>query len=142
MAEVDVTSKNNGHSDQPIPEAVKAVLGTDVFKGAFSTQQMSSAIEKLVERGDKIEDLIMRGDFWSQDHMNSWVRLLRKALHFQDKELEQLLMNHLAGCTAISGKRIDILLRAVVGQYNAEKNTSTGSKLRRFLGMDEKNDKQ
>jgi hypothetical protein len=148
----DIDVKNNGHSEQAIPakagaqdvpdktaeipEDVKAFLGFDSYKNAFTTQNMSSAIEKLVERGDKIEDLIMRGQFWTSDHMNSWVKLLRKAIHFNDKELEQLLMNHLAGCTSIGGERIDILLRAVIGQYQAQKKTSTGAKIRNFLGMD------
>ena len=129
------------NKDAPVvvPDAVKAFIDTDSFKGAFTTQQMGTAIEKIVERGDKIEDLIMRGQFWDVDHMNSWTRLLRKAVHFKDAELEQLLMNHLAGCTSVGGERIDILLRAVIGQYQAERKTSFGGKLRNFLGMDKQN---
>ncbi len=131
--------KNNGHTGEPIPNEVKAFMDFDSFKGAFTQQQMTSAIEKFVERGEKIEDLIMRGHFWSIDHMNSWVKLLRKSLHFDDKELEQMLMNHLAGCCSVNGSRIDILLRAVVGQYHADKYKNTvGGKIRNFLGMDNK----
>lgn len=132
-------ANNNGHNQgaaPPVmPEEVRNFIGFDSVRGAFTTQSMSSAIEKIVERGDKIEDLIMRGKFWDFDHMNAWVRLLRKALHFGDKELETLLMNHLAGCTSVQGERIDILLRAVIGQYQTQKNTTVGGKIKNFLGL-------
>ncbi len=138
---VDAANKapSNGHSNQPVPDDVKAFLDFDGIKNAFTTQNISSAIDKLVERGDKIEDLIMRGKFWNIDHMNSWVKLLRKASHFKDPELEQLLMNHLAGCTSINGERIDILLRAVIGRNETQIKQSFGSKMRNWVGLDKEN---
>lgn len=134
MSEIDVEVKHNGHKD--IPEDVNKFLSLDTFGGMFTSQQVASAIEKFVERGEKVEDLILRGHFRSVNHMNAVMRLYRKAVHFKDTELQALLLNHMAGYPAIGGQRIDILLRAVVGQYGKEKEKGLSGRIKHTLGMD------
>ena len=127
---VDIQNKGNGHSPgatipetkgvgippEQVPEKVKAFLGIDSLKGAFTQQQISTALEKLVEVGDKPQEFIMRGRFWDRDYKNAWCTLLADAAHFQDLELIELLMNTAAGDTAIMGDRILLMVDAVIGQ--------------------------
>ena len=134
MPEQDVESKEHGHGK------LDAFLDAGSFDGVFTNQPHASAIEKFVERGDKVEDLLLRGHFRDADHMNALVRLLRKATHFHDSELRDLLLNHAAGYPAIGGLRIDILLRAVVGQL-AERQRSMGNRLKNALGLNQKDGK-
>lgn len=137
----DTNIKGNGHSDQPISDKLQAWLDVGTFDNAFTSPHIASAIEKFVERGEKVEDLLLRGHFRDVDHMNAVIRLYRKAVHFKDKELQALLLNHAAGYPAIGGMRIDILLRAVIGQYNMEQKKGVGHSLRSALGLDQKGPK-
>lgn len=133
MAEQDIQVQSNGHKE--IPDDVGKFLGMDTFGGMFTSQQVASAIEKFVERGEKVEDLILRGHFRSINHMNATMRLYRKAVHFKDTELQALLLNHMAGYPAIDGRRIDILLQAVTGQYPKDRELGIGSRLKRIMGI-------
>lgn len=143
--------KSNGKSGGgemtvPVPgfdtKKLDAWLDTGVFDGAFSSPHMASALEKFVDRGEKVEDLLLRGHFRTANHMNAVVRLYRKAVHFQDTELQSLLLNHAAGYPAIGGLRIDILLKAVIGQYNQDRKRNLGQGLRDALGLYPKEGKQ
>ena len=69
--------------------------------------------------------------------MNATVRLYRKAVHFRDPELQEFVLNHVAGYPAIGGARIDILLKAVVGQLDAEKEKKNGRLRNILLGNQE-----
>jgi hypothetical protein len=111
-------------------------LDTGTWDDELSSTHMPSAIEKFVERGEKVEDLLLRGHFWSRDHANAFVRLLRKAVHFKDEELQTMLLNHAAAIPSVNGERIDILLRAVVGAYGQPKKESIGGKFRKAIGLD------
>jgi hypothetical protein len=64
--------------------------------------------------------------------MNATIRLYRKAVHFKDTELQEFILNHVAGYPAIGGARIDILLKAVVGQLEAQQQKKN-SRLRNIL---------
>jgi hypothetical protein len=125
-------SNGNGHNPN-----LDQFVNMGLFDGAFTSAGAPSAIREFVERGEKVEDLLLRGFFRDANHMNAVVRLYRKAVHFDDKELQQLLLNHAAGYPAIQGQRIDILLKAVVGQMHIEQK-SKGLSLRRAFGMEEK----
>jgi F0F1-type ATP synthase alpha subunit len=135
----DTDVKSNGHSEQAINDKLQNFLDIGTFDGAFSTHQMASAIEKFVERGEEVEDLLLRGEFRDVNHMNATIILYSLAKDFNDKVLQEILLNHVAGCPAIEGKRIDILLRAVVGQYGQERKQTIGSKFRKALGLDNEN---
>ena len=135
--------KNNGHTDQAIPgipmdqipDEVKAILGLDSFKGAFTNQNMSTALEKLVDPGEKTKDLIMRAHYWDFDYKTAWMCLLWLAKHFHDNELEELLMNTAAGDTSVGGYRIELMVQAVIGQRDQERKKSVGDRLRNWAGM-------
>lgn len=135
---ITATPGNNGQSDQQVPDKLQGFLDLGSFDSAFTSPHIASAIEKFVERGEKVEDLLLRGHFRDANHMNSLVRLYRKAVHFHDAELQQLLLNHAAGYPAIGGLRIDILLKAVIGQYNIEKQKGFSHSLRSALGLNGK----
>ena len=122
-------------------DKLQAFLDGGSFDGVFTTHQVASAIEKFVERGEKVEDLLLRGHFRDADHMNAVVRLYRKAQHFHDTELQALLLNHAAGYAAIGGQRIEILLKAVVGQLSEHKQRSGGGRLKNALGLNQSNGK-
>jgi len=107
-------------------------LNSGDFDGAFQGNGIPSAIDKFVERGDKVEDLLLRSHFRSVAHMNATIRLYRKAVHFKDTELQEFILNHVAGYPAIGGARIDILLKAVVGQLEAQQQKKN-SRLRNIL---------
>lgn len=108
-------------------------------EGLFSGQKISSAIEKFVERGDEPEDLILRSDFPDYDIGTAWLRMRRKAQHFKDKELEDMLMNYTAMLPAIGGKRIGILKDAVIGTHSAYDQQNISNKFKRWLGMGQEN---
>lgn len=133
---------NNGDGKTAESKRLKDFLDSDAFDKVFTSQQFASALEKFVERGDEIEDLELRSHFRSPDHMNACIRLYRKAKHFKDTELQELLMNHMAGYPAIGGQRIDILLRAVCGQYTQQKEKGFSNQLRGMLGLNKKNENQ
>lgn len=130
----DVIDQGNGNGHNP---NLNQFANTGIFDGAFTSTGASSAIREFVERGEKVEDLLLRGFFRDVNHTNAVVRLYRKAVHFNDKELQQMLLNHCAAYPAIQGQRIDILLKAVVGQMHIEQK-SKGLSLRRAFGFEEK----
>ena len=102
---------------------LKAILDADPMATAFTQQHISSAIEKFVDRGERVEDLLLRGHFRDVNHMNACIRLYRKARHFEDPELQEMILNHMAAYPAIGGIHIDILLQAVTGLLHEKKNT-------------------
>lgn len=124
------------------PEETKklqAVLDQDPFSTAFTSQSVPSAIEKFVNRGDNVEDLLLRAHFRDVNHKNACVRLLRKAKHFEDKELEEAILNSIAGDPSIGGMRIDILLQAVTGYMKQKMGHDFGKSFRNFMGMGDDN---
>ncbi len=132
---MDTDVKNNGHSDQPIPEDIKAFLDFDNIRNTFTTQNVTSAIEKLVDPGKDTKDLIMRAHFWDFDYKTAWTCLLALAKHFDDKELEELLMNVAAGDAAVGGYRIELLVQSVIGRLDPQRKMGFGDKLRNWAGM-------
>lgn len=127
-------SNGNGHKPELTPE-IKKFLNTGTFDGAFTTPQMSQAIDKFVERGDKTEDLILRSEFPDYDTMIAWNILFRKAKQYGDSGFEEFLMNYAASVPAIGGKRIAILLDAVIGQHQQEQKKSGSNWFKRVMGM-------
>ena len=128
----DKTVQGNGHDPEMDDTKLKSWLNSGDFDGAFQGNGIPSAIDKFVERGDKVEDLLLRSHFRSVAHMNATIRLYRKAVHFKDVELQEFILNHVAGYPAIGGTRIDILLKAVVGQLEAQQQKKN-SRLRNIL---------
>lgn len=138
MAEIDPgigvdNITGNGHDDKDTKK-LDAFIDSDSFGGIFTSHQLASAIDKFVERGETIEDLIIRGDFRNVTYKNSVMRLRRKAEHFHDKELSTLILNVIAGDVAIGGKRIDILKQAVIGQIEGERKRNIGNRVQGWLG--------
>lgn len=105
---------------------LKKFLNTGTFDNAFTTQQMSTAIDKLVEIGDEARGLFLRTVFIDFDHKAATIRLLRKAVHFKDKELEDMIMNDMAATPAIGGHRTEQLVDAVIGQHNLNNQQKKG----------------
>ncbi len=129
---MDENERNNSNHTE-----LKEFANLGLFDGAFTSAGTPSAIREFVDRGEKMEDLLLRAYFRDANHMNAMIRLYRKAVHFNDKELQQLLLNHAAGYPAIQGQRIDILLRAVIGQYHLDQKKQ-GFSLRRAFGLEDK----
>ena len=133
----DKTVQGNGHDPEMDDTKLKSWLNSGDFDGAFQGNGIPSAIDKFVERGDKVEDLLLRSHFRSVAHMNATIRLYRKAVHFKDTELQEFLLNHVAGYPAIGGARIDILLKAVVGQLEAQQQKKNSRLHNILLGNQE-----
>jgi hypothetical protein len=131
----------NGSGEPDTTKKLESWLNRGTFDGIFTSQQVASAIEKFVDPGDTIKELLLRGDFRAVTHLNSALRLNRKAEHFHDKELETLLHNHMAGYPALGGQRIRILLSAVVGQLNNDKEHNLGNRVKGLLGGNKDGDK-
>ena len=131
------TVGSNGHNTEFDEKKLTGFLNAGDFEGAFQGNQIPSAIDKFVERGEKVEDLLLRGHFRSVAHMNATIRLYRKAVHFKDLELQETILNHVAGYPAIGGARIEILLKAVVGQLDAQKEKKNGRLRDILLGNQE-----
>ena len=127
--------KQKPQFEPDVKKSLQAILEKDPFTTAFTQQHISSAIEKFVDRGETVEDLLLRSHFRSVNHMNACVRLYRKAKHFNDQELQDMLLNHMAAYPAIGGLRIDILLQAVAGYLHEKKNRDFGSQLKGALGL-------
>ena len=111
--------------DPELKKKLKSILEQDPMSTAFTQQHISSAIEKFVDRGERVEDLWLRSHFRDVNHMNACIRLYRKARHFEDLELQEMILNHMAAYPSIGGMRIDILLQAVTGMLH-EKNGRGG----------------
>jgi len=137
--------KSNGH-DPEVSEAelkkLKGFLNAGDFEGAFQSSGVPSAIEKFVERGETFADLSMRADFRGDRHVNNLVLLYADAVHFEHKELQEAIINVVAARTSINAKRIETLLKAVVGQLEQEKSKSAGSRLRSMVFGDKKEGQQ
>ena len=131
----DIEARNNTGSE--IKPPIKVNVGPE---GLFTGQKMSSAIDKFVERGDEVEDLILRSDFTDVDQGVAWIRQLRKARHYKDKEYEDMLMNYISMLPAIHARRIKDLKDAVIGAHSVQEGKSFGSKLRQWAGMDKPGD--
>lgn len=123
-----------------MPKELNDWLGIGTFDNVFQSQQFATALEKFIERGDSVEDLLLRAHFRDVNHLNALIRLYRKAVHYEDDELQKTLLNHAAGYPAIGGLRIDILLQAVCGQTRQKKEQSFGGQLKSALGLGEKKD--
>jgi hypothetical protein len=117
---------------------LQATLDNDIFDTAFTQQHIAGAIEKFVDRGEKVEDLLLRAHFRDVNHKNACIRLLRKAKHFKDTELEEAILNSIAGDPAIQGLRIDILLQAVTGYLHEKRKNDMGGRLRELFGIKDK----
>ena len=131
------TAGSNGHNPEFDEKKLTGFLNAGDFEGAFQGNQIPSAIDKFVEKGDSLPDMLLRGHFRSVAHMNATIRLYRKAVHFKDLELQELILNHVAGYPAIGGARIEILLKAVVGQLEADKEKKNGRLRDILLGKQE-----
>jgi hypothetical protein len=131
---LDTKEVNNGW-DPEVKKKLQATLDNDIFSNAFSQQHIASAIEKFVDRGNSVEDLLLRSHFRDANHMNSCIRLYRKAKHFEDTELQDMILNHMAAYPSIGGMRIDILLQAVTGFIHEKKKDDNMSKFKNIIGI-------
>src|ERR1035437_2060656 len=127
--------KPNDELKPEIKKKLKAILDSDPMSTAFSQQHITSANEKFVDRGEKTEDFLLRGFYRDVNHMNACIRLYRKAKHFEDLELQEMILNHMAAYPAIGGMRIEILLQAVTGFLRQKQGTDFGSKIKGALGI-------
>ena len=125
----DLEFKNNGHSNEKPP-----VFDLGDFENNFISPNVTNAISKLVDPGDTPKDLSMRAHFWDFDYKTAWVKLYRKAVHFGDDELKELLLMGAAGDTSINGYRTELLVKSIIGSaYGPEKDNSNMGKLKKFL---------
>lgn len=132
--EVKVPRTQDGSGHEPFDEKkFTSWLGGGDFDGMFQNASMPSAIEKFVDLGERVEDLFLRADFRDTAHAMATVRLLRKAIHFHDNELKEMILNATAAHPAIRGKRIDILKECVIGQLKQEEKKSAGSRMRSLI---------
>ena len=118
-----------------VKNKLKAILDSDPLATAFTQQHISSAIEKFVDRGERVEDLLLRGHYRDVNHMNACIRLYRKARHFEDLELQEMILNHMAAYPSIGGMRIDILLQAVTGMLHEKKKHDAFSGIKDAMGI-------
>jgi hypothetical protein len=132
MEDKEVKVAGNGHDPEVDENKLKGWLNTGDFDDTFKGNAIPSAIDKIVEPGETVPGLLMRSHFRSVAHMNATIRLYRKASHFKCTELQDTILHHIAGYPAIGGARIDILLKAVVGQLSADKEKKN-SRLRNIL---------
>lgn len=120
---------DNGKKDLKLPPRVQ--VGPE---GMFTSQKMSSAIDKFVERGDNPEDLTMRSDFPSYQHGVAWCYLLNLSKKRKSTTMEKMLTDYLAMLPAINAKRIKDLKDAVIGAHSQESKTF-GSKFMQMVGL-------
>jgi len=121
---VEPEGNHNGNNHEPTDEQRKAlapILNDDNFQKAFTTQRTSNAIDKLVERGEDERDFLLRGSFKDANHANSCAILLMLASHYEDKELRELVFNHMAAYPAIGEGRIQDLVKAIIGDMESRK---------------------
>lgn len=127
------TAGSNGHDPEIDEKKLKGWLGAGDFDGVFQSSGVPSAIEKFVERGEKVEDLLLRADFRNDAHVNKTILLYTLADKRHHNALKEAIINVVAGRPSINGKRIDILLKAVVGQLQQDERKGGMSKLRQML---------
>ena len=105
---------NNGH------QKVDNMLSHDAFDNMFSGRQMASALEKFTEPGKTPRELLMRDEFDSEDQMTDLVILNWLAIHFSCLELQNLILDKMAGLVSIHGKRMQMVKEAVMGRPDSK----------------------
>lgn len=112
-------------------------LDTGTWDGAFTSQSTASALEKLVDRGDKPEGMLLRGKFADYEQAVSFIFMLADATHFGATEIQELLLNLPSTLPSIGGERAQMVLDAIIGSHSNEEKKGKNW-LRKTLGMDEK----
>ncbi len=136
------TAGSNGNDPEMDEKKLKGWLGAGDFDGVFQSSGVPSAIEKFVEAGKDYPDMALRADFRNDAHVNKTVILYALAEKRHHTALKEAIMNVVAGRPSIGGKRIEILLKAVVGQLQQDERKGGMSKLRQMLLGTRPEDKQ
>jgi hypothetical protein len=119
-----------------MPEKERAWHNEGTMGRAFAQQDTVSAIKTMVEPGETVEGLIMRGHYFDPSHVNAIVMVLDACKNFDDSELEQMVRNHIAGITEIGGYRMNQMVDAIIGRTKEESETTRlGSKLGKMFGL-------
>jgi hypothetical protein len=119
---------------------VGAINNMDVITGAFTQQEVVTAVQMLVDPGDATDllTLAMRGDFEDMILLKAIARHLSKALKYNNIDALRELKFIVAGMVAIKGKRSDMLVQAVIGEKKQQEGQSFGDKFKRALGIKDK----
>jgi len=134
------TVGSNGHNPEIDEAKLKSWLNDGDFDGAFQGNQIPSVIEKFVERGEKIEDLLLRAEFRDDKHVNKTVLLMTDSIHFKYAEFQESIINAIAARPSIKGNRMLMVLKAVIGKFSVDEEKKT-SKWRNMM-IGNKEDKQ
>lgn len=132
------TAGSNGHSQEgtQLPFNEKQFTGWlsgDDFGNVVQTSGVPSAIEKFVEAGDTYKDMSLRANFRNDAHVNKTVLLYKLAEKHHYEDLKQAIMHVISSRPSINGDRINILLKAVVGQLEQENKKGGLNKFRSLI---------
>lgn len=116
----DDNGGGNGDHEEPRAKQKPIILTRSQAENAFSTPHQTQAVDYLVLPGDEVHDLAMRSDFpqkYSDGNVKvrAAMRHLAKCIHFHDEEGAMELLNVMAGDVAVGGKRIEMLVKAIIG---------------------------
>jgi hypothetical protein len=137
--------KDNGHIEDDTLDAGTGSksLSFGDFSHAFMHHEMASAVNMLVKRGEDVNDLWMRAHFPSgrkPGHIQviATACVAAKAAEFSSNIVEDEVMNVMAGFTAVDNERVELLVKAIIGDesFKAGKNKGAGAWLREKAGLE------
>jgi len=147
------SSNGNGHFPDLVDSEVNAdgsrnagVVAGGALMDAMRESEGFTALKSLVVPGDKVEELLMRGDLPSKNqegHVRAVViaEVIADCIEFNDTEGLQEVLNMVAALTSADGKRAKELVDAIVG-FHREQNTNRGfgEKFQEAAGFTKKKD--
>lgn len=131
MPEETIETGGNGNSG--FPEQLAGMLNKGSFDGAFTSNEIVSALKMLYDPGkdDEITKLIMRSDLPDMQFLFTFACTMEKCIRYKDKDGLKMLQIVAAGLPAVSHdkeyvNRTSQVVRAIIGSGTGEDNKGGG----------------
>lgn len=129
------------NGDKEKVDELKRTLNRMSIESAFNTAEGISAIRYLVEAGETIRGLLMRGIIPAkQTEDKVWaiaaMHHLAKAEEFGDGSAQNELLNLIAFMVSMRGRGREQLVESIIGEHQQKKGElGFGDKLRKMAGL-------
>lgn len=137
MEEITEKAQNDGHSEEAYKKLQSWLDSPDIISKSFQSREVTNAIKMLVDPGDDVSDLTMRGDFPERRFLVACARHLAKCRKFGYEEGERELLFIVSGLPGVEGKRASMLVDAVIGERRQFRNDGFLPRFKKAAGLGE-----
>lgn len=126
---------NNGYSDVNIDEVKAALQKADTSSEAFKPQDQNSALNLLMKQDPEFRDNTLRLDVPNR-RVALYIPFVRESCRANNYEGGLKILDEVCGLlAAVSGKRIDILSKTIIGERESWGDKKhMGQQIRDFIG--------